>query len=89
MEENIHVFHSEPIPQQVTCISFILNFVQEVYFHTCWCFTIDILKQNFLKLFLVAGFKAWSKKQHKFSNIYSSLIFKSASLLLYVPLRNL
>jgi len=30
MEENIHVFHSEPIPQQVTCITCILSFMQEV-----------------------------------------------------------
>jgi len=29
MEENIHVFHSGPIPQ-VTCISCILSFMQEV-----------------------------------------------------------
>jgi len=38
-----------------------LTFVLKLYFHTCWCFIIDILKENFLKLFPVVGFKPWKK----------------------------
>jgi len=83
-----HVFHSGPIPQ-VTDNSCTLTYVQKVYFHTCWCFIINILKENFLKLFPIVGFKAWSKKQHKFSHIYSSIVFMSSALLLYVVLRKL
>ena len=55
---------------QVICISCTLNFVQEVYFHTCWCFIIDILSQR--RRFEVvpsSRIKAWSKKQHKFPHI--------------------
>jgi len=36
----------------------VLNFVLEVYFHTSWCFIINILKENFLKLLPVVGFEA-------------------------------
>jgi len=46
---------------QVICISCTLNFVQEVYFHTCWCFIIDILKEDVLKLFLVVGLRLGQK----------------------------
>jgi len=59
MQENIHVFHSGSIPQQASCNSCTLTFVQNVYFHTSWCFIINILKENFLKLFPVVGFEAW------------------------------
>jgi len=89
MEENTHVFHSGPIPKQATCNSCTLTFVQKVYFHTGWCCIIDILKENFLKLFPVVDFKSWSKKQHKFSHIYSSIICMHSDLLLYVALRKL
>jgi len=87
MEENIHVFHSGPIPQQATLNSCTLTDMQKVYFHTCWCFIIDILKENFLKLFPIVGFNTWSKKQQKFSHIYSSIIFMPSALLLYAVLR--
>jgi len=57
MEENIHVFHSGPIPQ-ATCINCTPAFVQEVYFHTCWYFIIEsTASKKTLKLFPVVSFK--------------------------------
>jgi len=45
--------------------------------------------QNFLKLFPGVSFNAWSKKQHKFSHIYSLIIFMFSALRLYVVFRKL
>jgi len=36
--------------------------VQEAYFHTCWCFIMDILNEDILELFSVVGLRLGKKK---------------------------
>jgi len=69
----------------VTCISCTLNFVHEVYFHTGWCFIVDMLKKDFLKLFPVVHVTV-GKKQINSSIHYSSLNCMSSAILLCIAL---
>ena len=62
--------------------------MQEDVFQTYWCFIIDILEEDFLKLFPVIDLVI-VQKQHKFSHIYLSLIFMSSALLWYVVVKKL